>query len=401
MPDQAELTVTRARIASVDLLRGLVMVIMALDHVRDYFGIASFVPEDLAQSSSAYFFTRWITHFCAPVFVFLSGVSAWLYQSNYGASKAALSRFLISRGLWLILVEATIITIFWQFSYSFIILQIIWVIGCSMVVLGLLVFLPRTLVLALGVAMIVLHNGLLDGIEAARFGDFAWVWHTLHVQGYVPFPDGMILDGVFFAYPLIPWVGVMAVGYAMAPLMESPAAERKRLLLVTGAAIIAAFLVLRGFNIYGESGTKWADALWQDHGRGPWFAFMSFLNLSKYPPSLLFLCMTLGPALMLLAVLEKWRGRLADIVIVFGRVPFVFYVLHIPFIHALSSVWTKIKFDVWDVAFFNPAAWPSGYAPSLPRVYLVWAAVVILMYFPCKRFMDYRRTHKHWWLSYV
>ena len=401
MPGRAEPTANPTRIASVDLLRGIVMIIMALDHVRDYFGIASFVPEDLSQSGTAYFFTRWITHFCAPVFVLLSGTSAWLYQSNHGVSNAGLSRFLITRGLWLIVVEATFITIFWQFSYSFVILQIIWAIGCSMIVLGWLVFLPRTLILAIGIAMIVLHNGMLDGIEASSFGDFAWLWHMLHVQGYVPLPDGLLLDGVFFAYPLIPWIGVMAVGYGIAPLLQRPAAERNRLLVVLGATLIATFLVLRGFNIYGESGTKWADAVWQDHGRGPWVAFMSFLNVSKYPPSLLFLCMTLGPMLVLLPYLENWRSTLANIVSVFGRVPFLFYMLHIPFIHALSSIWLRLSFGVWDVNFFKVDAWPAGYTPSLTRVYFVWVLVVVLLYFPCKRFMDYRRANKQWWLSYI
>ena len=337
MANQPDLTVTRVRIASVDLLRGLVIIIMALDHVRDYFSLTAFAPTDLSETSTAFFFTRWITHFCAPVFIFLSGTSAWLYRSNRGVSDAELSRFLISRGLWLVFLEITAISFFWQFAYQVMILQVIWAIGVSMIALGLLVFLPRKIILTIGLAMVLLHNGMLDGVQPAQFGSYYWLWNLLHVSGFIPF-EGMPIQGVYLGYPVIPWIGVMAIGYCLGPLLERPAEQRDRQLLIIGLAVTVLFLVLRFFNLYGEPGLSPADAVWQDHGRGAWFAVLSFLNTTKYPPSLLFLCMTLGPAIVLLSVLERWRGKVAGIVTIYGRVPFLFYVLHIPIIHLASTI---------------------------------------------------------------
>lgn len=401
MPSQLDLTVTRERIASIDLLRGLVMIVMALDHVRDFFSVTPFAPEDVSQTTAAYFFTRWITHFCAPVFLFLSGASAWLYRSNRDASNGELSRFLLTRGLWLVFLELTVIGFFWQFWYQVAFLQVIWAIGWSMMALGLLVYLPRSVILAIGLAMIVLHNGLLDGVQPEQFGGFHWVWRLLHVQSFIQYQDTQILQGVVVAYPVIPWIGVMAVGYCLGPLLERPADERDRMLFVIGSAAIAAFLILRGFNIYGEPGLAPADKVWQDHDRGSWFAVMSFLNTTKYPPSLLFLCMTLGPAIALLPVLERWRGKLADIVTVYGRVPFLFYILHLLLIHLASKLWVRWEYGTWLMHPFVPQSWPADYSASLLRCYLVWVVVIVVLYLPCKRFVDYRRTHRQWWLSYV
>jgi uncharacterized membrane protein len=391
----------KTRIASVDLLRGLVMVIMALDHVRDFWSITPFDPTDLTQTDTGYFFTRWITHFCAPIFVFLSGVSAFLYQGNKQVTTRELSLFLLSRGVWLVFLEITLISFFWQFGYQFILVQVIWAIGWSMIALALLVYLPKSFILVIGLGMIFSHNAL-DGIAPAEFGDSGWLWSIVHVQGFIPFQLFEGFQGVFLAYPLVPWIGVIAVGYCFGPVLQKPEAERNRWLYAMGLGALAAFLLLRGFNIYGDSGIgPGADAPWIDHGKGSWVAFMSFINTTKYPPSLLFLLMTIGPALALIPLLERWRGKAADFFTTFGRVPFLFYVVHIPLIHATSLVWTKIDYDVLGLDPFNPVTWPVEYEPNLLRAYLVWVAVIVVLYWPCKWFVAYRKTHTQWWLSYV
>jgi uncharacterized membrane protein len=390
----------RPRISSVDLLRGLVMIIMALDHVRDYFSLTAYDPSDLTQADGTLFFTRWITHFCAPVFVFLSGVSAFLYQGNKEASTAELSKFLVSRGIWLVFIEFTLVTASWQFGYSFLIGQVIWAIGCSMIALGLLVWLPRSIILTIGLGMIMGHNAF-DGISPDDYESMGWLVNVLHVQGFIPLQLWEGLQGVWIAYPLIPWIGVMAVGYAFGPVFHMPEAQRNRVLYGVGAAAVATFLVLRGFNIYGDSGLGPYDAPWTDHGKGSWFAFMSFLNVSKYPPSLLFVLMTIGPALALMPLLERWQGRAADFFTVFGRVPFLFYVIHLPLIHLASIAWYYLAFGSVGTIMFDPGTWPEAYSPNLLRAYLVWIVIVALLYWPCKRFVAYRRVHKQWWLSYI
>ncbi len=389
----------RQRIVSVDILRGLVMVIMAIDHVRDFYSITPYQPEDLSQASAGLFLTRWITHFCAPVFVFLAGTSAWLYRGNKGASKAELARFLLTRGLWLILIELTVVNVSWQFGYQFVFVQVIWAIGCSMVVLAGLVFLPWSVILTAGLVLIAGHN-LLDGVPADAFGRWAWLWNVLHVQTYVPNLFGSPL-GVFVAYPLIPWIGVIAVGYCFGALLEHPPAIRDRRLLAIGLAATAAFLILRGFDLYGESGIGPADAPWTAHDGGALTAALSFLNTTKYPPSLQFLLMTLGPAIALMPLLERWRGRAAAFFTVFGRVPFLFYVLHLPLIHLTSRLWAKATYDVWGVTPFDQGSWPADFEPSLIRIYLATALIVGLLYWPCKWFVEYRKTHRQWWLSYL
>jgi uncharacterized membrane protein len=209
------------------------------------------------------------------------------------------------------------------------------------------------------------------------------------------------LQGVYLGYPVVPWIGVMATGYGFGALMDLPAAERDRWMWGLGGSAVALFLLLRGFNIYGESGVAPADAQWNDHGRGTGVAVMSFLNVTKYPPSLLYLLMTLGPALLLMPSLERCRGKLADIVTVYGRVPFLFYVIHIPLIHITSLIWNRVFYDVWGINLFNPSSWPEGFGPFLPRAYLAWIVIVVVLYWPCKWFMEYRKTHQKWWLSYV
>jgi uncharacterized membrane protein len=383
---------TSTRIVSVDLLRGLIMIVMALDHVRDYFSPFPWDPTDLSQASPALFLTRWITQYCAPIFVFLAGTSAYLYRRNSGCSRAHLQWFLATRGLWLVVLEITLISFFWQFGYHGMILQTIWSIGWSMVVLALLLYLPTWAMLTVAFAMIFGHN-LLDGIHPKDFGSLAIGWAIVH-----EFYFDQVTPGFFVAvgYPLVPWIGVMAAGYGFGQLLELESSRRDRLLIAIGLGLIALFLVLRLTNFYGDA------RLWAPNPRGMLYSALQVLNTTKYPPSLQYLLMTIGPALVLIPLLERWRGALADKVAVFGRVPFFFYVLHLPLIHLAALIWTETAFGVSTLGdFFHNEVVP-GYAPSLARVYLVWAAVIVVTYPLCAWYAAYKRAHKdNKWLSYL
>lgn len=381
------------RIHSIDRLRGIVMIIMALDHVRDYFAMTTFSPEDLSQTSAAWFFTRWITHFCAPVFVFLSGMSAWLHANAKGLTKPQLAGFLMSRGFWLVFLELTLLSASWQFGYGYLILQVIWAIGWSMIVLGGLIFLPRWAIGLIGAVMIVGHNAL-DGFTLATP-----LWNVAHTQGFVPFSLGPV-SGAFVAYPLIPWVGVMAVGYWAGPVATADPQARHRAFVIAGTAMIIGFVILRSIGVYGDPGAGPADDAITDHGRGAWIGVLSFFNTTKYPPSLQYLLMTLGPPLAAMPLLERWSGRTAEITTIFGRVPFLFYVLHIPLIHLLSRLWGRLQYATSNFDIFS-GRFPPGYEPSLLRCYAVWVLVVFALYWPCRAFMRYRSEHNQWWLSYV
>lgn len=382
----------RVRLDSVDLLRGLVIVVMALDHARDYFTDVRFDATDLTQTTAPLFLTRWITHFCAPVFVFLAGTSAYLYQAR-GRSRGEVSRFLLTRGLWLVVLELTVVRWAWTFNFSYtelLFVQVIWVIGVSMIVLAGLVHLPLPVVAGVGIAMIAGHN-LLDGITPQSVGAWGPLWAILHVQSAIPLGG----DRVFVViYPLIPWVGVMAAGYAFGTLLSRPERERGRSLLMLGGALTLAFVMLRAANLYGD------PAPWSVQATAGRTA-LSFLNTTKYPPSLLFLLMTLGPAIASLPLLERLTGPVARAVTVFGRVPLFFYVLHLYLIHALALVvGTLAGFDprsflhVW---LFNPEGWGYG----LPVVFLVWAGVVLALYPACRWFAEVKARRREAWLSYL
>ena len=381
------------RIRSVDIMRGLVIVIMALDHVRDFFHLNSFSPEDMTQTYPALFFTRWITHFCAPVFLFLSGVSAWLHAERAGLSKNQLAQFLVLRGVWLIIVEIIIINFAWQFGYGFIFIQVIWAIGVSMLFLAAMIYLPRTMILVISLALIAGHN-LLDPISPEQFGSFSWVWTVLHDRGWIPLPEGAPTAGVAVVYPLIPWMGVMALGYVMGAIFQKDAAVRDRQLLLYGLAAIAGFIVLRFFNIYGD------PVPWTPQERGPVITFLSFLNTAKYPPSFLFLLMTLGPALALAPLFERMRGPIGGFFMTYGKVPFFFYILHFFTIHFLAILWFGATEGAWNFDVYNGETYPDV-EPSLPRVYAATITVVALLYFPCRWFGAFKKRHRDWkWLSY-
>jgi len=379
-PAAAEGAARPERIASVDILRGLVMALMALDHTRDFFGTGGFNPRDVTEP--ALFLTRWITHLCAPTFIFLAGLSAFLY--GRGRSTGAVSWFLATRGLFLILIDVTLIKFGWRFEADLFSLGAgaIFVIGASMIALAVLIFLPRWGIAAVALIMIVGHN-LLDGIRAEQFGAFSLFWHLLHQPGKVALGAGV---SAYVVYPLIPWVGVMAAGYALGPLMQREPAERRRILLRLGAAITLGFVLLRASNLYGDPAAWGVQETWLS-------TLLSFLNCEKYPPSLLYLMMTLGPALMGLAAFEPARGRFADWLTVFGRVPFFFYVVHIYVIHALavaaSLVLTGVLAPVSQLGF------------GLPVVYVVWALVLVLLYPLCRWFAALKARRSEWWWSYV
>lgn len=386
-----------ARVNSIDWLRGLIMIIMALDHIRDYFHADAYIhdPTDLTHTSTILFFTRWITHYCAPTFMFLSGTSAFLVGQRKG--KKALSKFLLTRGLWLIFLELTVINFGWYFNIYFpsIDFLVIWALGVSMIFLGLVIYLPFPAILAISLAMIVGHN-LLDSIHADGQGASAIGWSVLHQQNI--FSLGRFT--LFVGYPIIPWIGVMSLGYCLGKLYTQKISpfQRKKILLGLGTAAIVLFIIIRYTNSYGDP-SHWSK---QATGR---FTFLSFLNVSKYPPSLLYILMTLGPGLILLAITENKRFFLSEQVRVIGRVPMFYYLVHIYLIHLAALFATYfIGYHPSDMVLsawvnFNPHL--QGFGFSLGVVYGVWVGCIIILYFLCKWYDRYKSTHMQWWLSYL
>jgi len=390
------------RIASIDIIRGAVIVLMAIDHVRVYSGVPA------SGTTYGIFFTRWITHFCAPAFIFLAGTSAYFY----GRTHAGLSRFLFVRGVWLILLELTVIRLAWTFNVDFNqyeLAGVIWVIGWCMIALGVLSKLPTRAIAAFGIVIMAAHN-LLDGhmqklVPMLGDGAGAALWKLLYVgfwAGPIMFsPDGPVL---FVLYSFIPWVGVMAAGYAFAHILEMEPSRRNRACLSIGLGAVALFLVLRGFNLYGDP-HPWAAASPGPDG-APMPGLLSFLNTSKYPASLCFLLMTLGPTIALIPLLEKTKGGLASALKVYGRVPFFFYVLHIPLIHALALVVSQIRLGAvspWLFANHPMAAGPppEGYTWSLGLLYSVWALTVVLLYFACRWYRRFKMNRNAELLRYL
>jgi uncharacterized membrane protein len=382
------------------MLRGLVMVIMALDHVRAFFSNAyAFDPTDLTQTNAALFFTRWITHFCAPVFVFLAGTGAFLSTSR-GKTTRGLAGFLLTRGLWLVFLDLFVVhTLGWWFNIDYHLLygDVLWALGWSMVVMAGLVFLPVWSITTVGIAMVALHN-VFDTVHAESFGSFGWLWAILH--------SGDILEpkpGIHFVpgYPLVPWIGVMAAGYGFGTLLLRPQIERRKWLLGLGAGLTLAFIVIRATNLYGDP-HAWAT---QKTGL---FTFFSFLNCEKYPPSLLYLLMTLGPAIIALALFERTTHPLSRPFVTLGRVPLFFYLLHLVVIHALAVAFAYARYGQADWMFKNVSVpsnsvlpYPQGYGYNLGIVYAIWLGVVLLVYPACGWFANVKRRHREAWLSYL
>ena len=382
------------RLESVDLLRGLIMVVMALDHTRDYFhwsALHGIEPTDLAATSAPIFLTRWITHFCAPNFSFLAGVGVFLSVMR-GKSKRDLSWFLVTRGLWLIFLELTLLMWFgWKFeitptSYIF---ATLWSLGWSMIVLAGLIHLPLRVVAMASVAVIAGHN-LLDEIKPEDWGAWAGLWRVLHV------PGSFKLGGLDFLafYPLIPWVAVMAAGYSFGAVFQLESEVRRKWLVRLGVGFCAAFVLLRLSNLYGDL------APWAAQPRVG-FTVFSFLNCTKYPPSLCYLLMTIGPGLLLLAWFERGMPAILRPALVFGRVPFFYYILHLPLIHALAAIMLHFQVGDWTVSpFTDSAKVPPTAGVSLVVVYAVWFGVVLLLYPTCRWFADLKRRRRDAWLSY-
>jgi uncharacterized membrane protein len=380
----------RPRLDSVDLLRGLVMVLMALDHTRDFFGTGGLNPRDVGDP--ALFLTRWITHFCAPVFIFLAGASAWLY-GNRGRSVGEVSRYLLTRGFWLMLIEFTVVRLAWTFSLdvSFFFTGVIWVIGASMVVLAGLVHLPRWAVAATAIAIIAGHN-LLDGVRAEHFGSAGWIWMLLHEPGIIRLAPNSVFRVV---YTLIPWAGVMAAGYVFGSVLTLDQAVRRRLLVSFGLALTVGFVVLRATNLYGDP-TPWTVQSTRTA------TVLSFINCEKYPASLLYLMMTLGPALLLLAAFDRARGRLANWITTFGRTPFLFYVAHLFLIHLLAVMYALAVFgDASVVIGLGMMSKPPNFGLSLLGNYAVWLTVVVSLYPLCRWFAALKQRRREWWWSYL
>lgn len=386
----------RQRVDVVDVVRGIIMILMALDHTRDYFGNAAVSPTNLATTTVALFFTRWVTHFCAPTFFLLTGTGAYLSRRRRSAGD--LSRFLVTRGLWLIFLEITVVRFLWQFNvdYRLTLLNVLWALGWAMIVLGALVHLPTRVVAAAGLLMAAGHN-LFDGVQASAFGALAPVWSLLHSPNIiVPGPAHV----VFAAYPLIPWVGVTAVGYALGSLWDLAPDRRRSLLLRMGLGCIVAFLVLRGFNVYGD------PAPWSVQSRGS-MTLVSFLNLNKYPPSLLFLLMTLGPVLLALRALDAHTPAMLRPAQVIGKVPFFYYLMHVLVLHMLAAGAALIRYGSFRPALESPTLdrFPMtqlpGWPASLPVVYLVWITVVVVLYPLCAWYAGVKRRSSNPWLSYL
>lgn len=384
----------RERLDSVDMLRGIAIVLMSLDHVREFLSASQINPTDIAQTTLPLFLTRWVTHFCAPIFVFLAGTGAFLYRQR-GHTSTAVAGFLLTRGLWLVFLELTAVRLAWFFNLDYSshsVAQVIWVIGWSMVVMSALVFIPIQGLAIFGMLLIVLHN-CLDPVTADSFGSWAWLWRFLHDRGPLTPLPGM---PVYVAYPLIPWVGVMASGYAFGKVLQLPRVQRRKLMLSMGVLMTLAFIGLRALNVYGD------PAVWS---RQPEFSrtFMSFLNLEKYPPSLLFLLMTLGPALVGLSAADRPAGAVGRFLIVFGRVPLFYYVLHLYLIHALTLCLVYLQTGDTPAWLFS---FPPGHAGegcgfSLPVVYLIWLGVVFSLYPLCRWFAGVKRRRSDAWLTYL
>jgi uncharacterized membrane protein len=375
------------------------MIIMALDHVRDYFHQTASIdsPTNLLTTTPLLFFTRWITHFCAPTFVFLAGISAFL--SGQKKTTKDQSVFLLKRGLWLIFIEVAIVTLGWTFDplYHVLILQVIWAIGISMVILGLMVWLPVNIILCIGILIICFHN-MLDHEEIIRNGKVGVFWDLMHRGNFeaIRFAPNHIF---LLVYAFLPWTGIMLLGYGMGRIFMgvfSPK-RRRKILIIAGSVFILIFFIFRSYNHYG-------DPVHWELQRTQLFSWLSFINLSKYPPSLDYIALTIGVAMIMLGLLDRVSNKSFEFVKVFGRVPFFFYILHIYLIHSLTVILFFVQgYSEKDIApqhapfYFRPDHFGFG----LAGVYLLWLAVILILFPFCKWYDNYKTTHKKWWLSYI
>jgi uncharacterized membrane protein len=393
------ITILKNRITSIDLLRGTIMIIMALDHVRDYLYAGSFIhdPLDLTQTSGVVFFTRWITHFCAPIFMLLAGTSAFLIGQK--KSKKELSVFLVKRGIWLIFLEMFVVNLGWNFNITFpmYFFITIWALGVSMILLAGFIWLPTKVILGICITIIAGHN-LLDGVHVEGNTLPGFGWALVHDQRFFMWQNHLFLVG----YPIIPLMAIMPLGYCLGNWYATgyDAGKRQQNLLLAGGLCIALFVLLRYTNLYGDP-VKW------EVQKDAFFTFLSFLNVNKYPPSLLYLLVTLGGGLLFLSVTERLKGAVVNVISVYGRVPMFYYIIHIYIIHAIALVASALTTGQdWKIWILSKPIWftkdLAGYGFSLPVAYLVWAVIVVALYPLCKRYDAYKQANKDkWWLSYL
>jgi uncharacterized membrane protein len=379
------------RLPGIDHLRGVVIILMALDHVRNFFDADAlrFSPTDLTHTYPALFLTRFVTHYCAPTFALLAGISAFLHGARLKGS-APLAGFLLTRGLWLILLDAFVVSPVWTLQFGRIGLGTLWAIGCGMIALSALIYLPTRIVLAIGALILATHD-LLDNIHASTFGEYGPIWSLLHEPG--PLPFGM--NGSVY-YPALPWIGVVALGYGLGPLFLDDARRRERILNLLGVAALALFVILRGSNFYGDP-RPWSEQ------PTPTMTALSFLNVSKYPPSLLYALVTLGPAFILLPALERLGDAAGRVLAVFGQTPLFFYVLHLYAARGAAVALESARgFSLREVeAFAASRAPPENFGVGLVGTHVAWVAVVAALYPVCRWFAGVKRRRCYWWLSYM
>jgi uncharacterized membrane protein len=391
----------KKRIQSIDILRGLAMIVMALDHTRDYFHSDAmiFAPLDLAQTTVPLFFTRWITHFCAPVFMFLTGTSAFLVGQR--KTKKEISFFLLTRGLWLIFLELTFVNFGWTFNihFPFFVLGVIWALGVSMIILSFLHYLPYSVIFGIGVLLVVGHN-LLDAIHIPGNSFKSFLWSALHDPTFSNESNQLIIKdrAVIVDYPVLPWIGVVALGYCFGNFYkpDKDVHLRTKKMFILGSVSILLFILLRFVNIYGDP-HPWVTQKSTD------FTILSWLKVTKYPPSLQFILLTVGTGIFFLAVAEKYFKKFGRAIIHIGRVPMFFYLAHIYLIHTLALFAAKFSGYNWRDMISHKPLTPviNGYGFSLAIVYLIWLIVILLLYPLCKWYDDYKSSHKKWWLSYL
>ncbi len=393
----------RHRLDSIDALRGLIMIVMAIDHVRDFvhIGAQQYSPTDLSRTYPFLFFTRWITHFCAPVFSLTAGLGAYFWLQRPGRTRIQLSRFLLTRGLWLILLELTVMRFAYIFTYSLqlpFLLLVLWILGACMIVLAALVHIPLRFLAPISIAVILLHNTL-DPLKPAAFGHYAPLWELLHQPGGFPVLGVFVVVG----YPLIPWFAVMSLGFCFGRIFHISPPQRQQVLLSTGVGMTLMFIALRASNGYGDA-SHWSAQPTR------LYTLLSFLDCTKYPPSLLYLLMTLGPALILLAWLDTRAFSPSNPLIVFGRVPLFYFVTHFYLAHLAACLIALVRYGHAAFAMMtnpfpslggDPANFPANFGSPLWAVYLVWFIIVVILYFPCRWFAKVKQTRRDWWLSYL
>ncbi len=380
------------RIQSIDLLRGIVLIVMALDHVRDFFGPTLFNALDLTQTMPTLFFTRWITHFCAPVFVFLTGISAYLYGKN--KTKRELSGFLFKRGLWLIFLELTVVTFAWKFALdSYVFLGVIWALGASMVILSALIWLPILTIFLLSL-VIVFGSNSLDYVTFPFSSSFLGV-----ATSYI-YSKPTITSNYAIIYTVLPWAGVMSFGYCLGTWFQLPTEVRNKRFLLLGCACLTLFIGLRYYNFYGD------PVLWQTQTRGAFYTFLSFINVTKYPVSLLYLLLMLGITFLCWPIYENWRGFSSKFILTFGKVSLFFYLIHLFIIHTSASLYSIYILEYpagwwWGITPQSSLPWPSHYQFNLIVVYAAWALIILASYPLCLLYKKYKASHHYRWLSYL